>query len=219
MNYKIAFNDLIVFITVLFFLVSCERNCEMLNTSCIDYSLIPKNNVLDSPDLQKYQIRDDSSMALANKLVPRQGHINWHSNCNIGINKSGYFLELRNYSDTTDWRNFRIYEYQREVIALECNSQSKGMQKLYDDNSHKMDSTLPRAAYFKALSDGDILDAEWSIDNSYDSYIEVIKIDSISKLIEGNFDLYFKLSSQSTRPNVNYADKAQFRCGKFRVKI
>ena len=208
MNNKMSFKNLFILITASSFFGSCERKCEMLSVLCIDYTLIPISNELNSPDLQKYQIRDDSSMASAIKLVPGQGYINWKANTNISINKSGYFMELRNYSDTTDWRNFRIYEYQREVIAFEFNLQSKGMQKLYDDDAHKIDTTLPRVVYFKSQSDGDIPDADWSIDNSYDSYIEIIKIDSISKLIEGNFDLYFKLTSQSTRPNVKYADKA-----------
>ncbi len=178
---------------------------------------------LDSPDLEKYLIRDDSSFmygfATAIKVVPGRGSIRWIANNRIIDNKGRYGMSFTNYGDTTNWRDLEGTAFLREAISIEFDPFSLNKQKIVDDISNQKDPKLNLGNYFKLADGGDVLDATWDIDMSKDSYVKVEKIDRVRKVIEGSFDLHFKVVSQSTLPGIKYAERARFKSGKFKAKI
>lgn len=208
-------------------LISCDKNCEIPYYDCIDYSLIPRQNVKNSKDLERYLLKEDTTyfkfgetlFATAAKVVPSQGSILWKVNNNIVFYRGKYGLSLRNYADTSDWEFNFDWAYQREIISAEFDINKFGKQKLVNEETYLFDTTLLRSKYLKAADDGDVLDAIWQIDMAHESYIEITKIDWNKMIVEGNFDLYFKIDLQSTLPKTIYSDKAHFRCGKFRAAI
>ncbi len=179
---------------------------------------------LDSPDLEKYLVRDDSTFmygfATAIKVVPDRGSIRWIANNYILTYKGRYGLALENYGDTTNWRSWQPgINFSRELINCEFNPFKMGKQKIVNNALKMSTPNLNEGTYSKSADGGDILDATWDIDMSKDSYVKVEKIDRVRKVIEGSFDLHFKIVSQSTLPGVKYAERVRFKSGKFKAKI
>ena len=200
----------------LLFTFSCTKECVSTNNeNCIDFSLIPIENIENSRDLYEYLIRDDSTLATSVKLVQNNGYINWKANAEVTNGNGRHGIVLRNYFDTTDWRNLFNWVNKRDLIELEFYINQKGKQKLFDEETYAKDSNTLRAVYFRTTADGDVFDAGWKLDCTFENSIEITKFDS--QFIEDNFNLYFNLERQSNL--YIYAPAVQFRCGQFKAKI
>ncbi len=197
--------------------------CLLLLLTALLLSCSKERGDLDSPDLEKYLIRDDSTFmygfATAIKVVPDRGSIRWTANNYIGSYKGNYGLALINYGDTTNWQLLEKRAFVRESLTCEFDPFKIGKQKIVDKISSERDPNLNRGRYHKSADGGDVSDAAWDIDMSKDSYVKVEKIDRVRKVIEGSFDLHFKVVSQSTLPGIKYAERARFKSGKFKAKI
>jgi len=198
--------------------------------SCIDYNLIPKINIEKSWDLEKYLLREDSTYFVGNdtcfvsstKLVPTQGYIDWKSNISMYETKDGYTIRISNYIDTSFWRDLVWWDGQREIIFILIKELKIGKMDLLNYENYKMDTTISFIEYYKMADGGDIADAVWKLDLKENNNFEISKIDTLKKVVEGNFQFYFNLSVQSRLPpswGIKYSDKAQFRCGKFKTKL
>jgi len=214
----------ILLLLIVFF--RCEETCPGLNSECLDFSIIPDRNVNNSVDLQTYLLKEDSSYLLngdtfyteAIKLVPKQGYIDWRANCAFFKYDGQFGLYFNNYGDTTNWHDLFIYAYQREHITIfNFNLELATKQLLVDEDTFNKNRTLAKCIYTKSAGHGDIFDAIWRADLSEESYIELTKIDSVNQILEGNFNLFFKLETQDLNHPYRYAEKAQFKCGKFKA--
>lgn len=214
---------LLVITAIAFSLFSrCKKDCGeniMSNESCDTDSLV----VIDSNslDLQKFVTRKNVSslfgQANAIKQVDKQGEIEWVGNNSIQKFPSNeYYLLITNYADTS-WVGLEYWAYQRENIGVKFDPYTLGRQVVLDENAYSKNKTLNFARYNIWLDD--YLDASWDINLAEGSYINVVKIDQSTKIVEGEFNLYFKLKEQSSLPGVMYSDKIRFRCGKFKSKI
>ncbi|HMS30753.1 MAG TPA: hypothetical protein PKD32_12945 [Saprospiraceae bacterium] len=219
----------IVLLLLLSSLFSCTKDCTQIQNQCIDYAIIPKANVLNSGDLVSYLLKEDSTYFLngdtffseAIKLVPKQGFIPWSANCVFINNENNVnILYFTNYGDTMNWRQLLPAAYQREQIYISnFKLELRNKQKVFDEKSYNNNSFLAKSIYAKRGGHGDLFDALWEIDLEKNSSIELTKIDSLNKFIEGRFELFFKLKSQSPGSPIKYAPQAHFTCGKFRAII
>ncbi|MEP7196009.1 MAG: hypothetical protein ABI851_05775 [Saprospiraceae bacterium] len=212
--FKITFINL-----TLINILSCTKDCNICTINCIDSSIIPAQNVMNSADLKRYLVRPDTFGANAIKIVPFQGYINWEGNIEVNHRSNIYTILFSNYSDTTNWQNSDNWAFRRENIIIEFDIEKSGRQKSYDEEANYKDSTLLRSIYFKVTADGDVSDANWQLDLNFESYIEITKIDKLKSSMEGNFNLYYKLQKQSTIPNIKYSNNAQFKCGYFKSSL
>ncbi len=222
------FRNKIAFVIIIISFASCKKeelilpkSNEKYNVSkdCIDTTLIPPTNVPNSHDLIKYKIRNSNDYCDAVKTVPTQGYIEWKSNICVDKFRNKYSLAFMNYADTTNWMQYTKYAFVREIIVCEINLFDTSKQLIYSDHLFNRDSTLKRGAYFKNASDGDVSDASWEIDTNYINYVKVTCLDTIKKIVEGQFDFHFRLTDQSSMfPHVKYSEQAFFKCGHYKVK-
>lgn len=77
-----------------------------------------------------------------------------------------------------------------------------------------INSTPPSAFYGIWASDGDVLDASYDCDTTL-SFVKVIQLDTIKKVMSGEFELHFN----SFNPGNGYPSTTIFKNGKFDVKI
>lgn len=213
-------NILIIIASLLSLAVSCEKECEENTESCSRDALV----VIDpnSFDMQKFGFRNNESLlyghANAIKQVANVGEIEWVANNTVRKLPSGkYYLLISNYIDTS-WYNLESWAYKRDNMIIKFNPFAYGKQALSDEDTYDQNNKLNYARYVRWLDD--YFDASWEIDLDNKSYIKVTSLDYDNKMIEGEFDLYFKMSRQSTLPGgVKYAEKIRFRCGKFKSRI
>ena len=220
----------LLFVILLCSQLSCEKECALKMESCIDYNLIPEENIANSWDLQKYLIKTNSTyltgkdtcFASAIKLVPTQGFIDWRSNIVMAKMKEIYYINLTNYVDTSFWINFDPWDALREYLFIEIKNLQIGKIQIYNFSMYKLDTTLNYVSYRKMGDGGDVFDAKWELDIKENNNLEITSIDTIKHIVEGNFHFYFNLIEQSRLPpswGIKYSDKVQFRCGKFKTKL
>ena len=177
--------------------------------------------IIDStaPSLRKYIIRSDSTAtygyATAVKSVPQKGEVTWIANNNITKVSNKYYLLMANYGDTA-WVNLEFWAYLRENIGIKFDPFTLGRQKVLDEQSYLADSTVNYSFYIK--NHDDFTEATWKIIPQDDNYIIVNKIDHENKIIEGEFDLHYILTSENSVDGP-YSRIIRFRCGKFKAKI
>ena len=151
------------------------------------------------------------------KQVDKQGEIEWFGNNSVErLPSNEHYLLIGNYIDTS-WIGLEYWAYQRENIGIKFDPYTLGRQVVLDESAYTKNNTVNYARYIRWIDD--YLDASWDIDLTEDSYINVVKIDQGTKIVEGEFNLHFKLKEQSSLPGVLYSDKIRFRCGKFKSKI
>lgn len=222
-------NQILRAILILGFL-SCEKDKtnyiltnnpipNILDPNCVDTNVVPKINVLNSPDLYVYLVYHDSLYGTAIKSVPGQGFIEWKANSYVEKFKNKYGLTFINYLDTTLGRGFSKYIYSREILGCEIDFNKTGRQQVVPDHIYKQDTSKLRGFYMKQTADGDVLDACWIVDPGSLNYLEITCINWDAKIVEGKFELNFILVEQSRIPGRIYAYNAHFRCGDFKVKF
>ena len=222
------FRNKIAIIFLIISFASCNKEELILSNfdkkynvskDCIDTTLIPPSNIPNSQDLTRYIIRNSNDYCYAIKSVPTQGFIEWNSNICVDKFRNKYSLAFMNYADTTNWMQYTKYANVREIIVCDINLYDTSKQLIYSDHLFNRDSTLKRGAYFKNSSDGDVSDASWEIDTNYINYVKVTCIDTLKKILEGEFEFHFRLTEQSSMfPLVKYSEQAFFKCGNYRVK-
>jgi hypothetical protein len=180
-----------------------------------------ENNNSNSPDLQKYVIRNNPNFGSgsATKIVPNEGQISTPFNSLVACydTTNHCSLSLQNYSDTS-WVGFEHWAFQRELISVKFDGFYNGKQKILDYNAYKSDKIVNYAAYY--LWHDDVPAAQWNINLEEDNYIIVTKLDTSTNIIEGDFSLNFiKDGNIVSGTGLVYSNIIQFHNGKFRSKI
>jgi hypothetical protein len=207
-----------IYFLLFVFIFSCKKKDECLSTNCSPCQIDSTLNVdLASIDLFKYVLRDSvwaPYSASAVKEIPRKGAIEWQSNNSVThiIQENEYYLKMANFGDTS-WVGYEFWAFTREVIGIKFNPFKIGKQKLLDESSHAKDSKVSFSSYI--LWSDDVINASWNLDLAAENYIKVTHFDKKQDIVEGTFLLHFNNSGK----NLDYADKAIFRCGKFKAKI
>lgn len=193
---------------------------DIKEIQCVDSSLIPNVNVEKSFDLIKYLVRKSKAICSAYKVVPSQGAINWNANITVYKTKNNkYALEFANYIDTPNFQNIPSFVYAREIIGFDLGPIDTFYHILTSSYEKKLDSNKLEVAYFKLFADGDVSDASWEEDPLKESNYKLTSIDTVSCVVEGIFNFYFKLEHQSSDSRIKYSPLAQFVCGEFKVAL
>ena len=215
-------HNFICFSVFMILIIGCNQD-ECKNISLPDSCDTSQLIICDSSsfDLQEYIPRNDESslygLASAIKTVPGKGEIVWTANNRATYyGNDNYFLSLANYSDTA-WVDLEYWAFLREVILIKFNPNIHGFQQVQPKSAYDQDTTLLYANYYKNADD--IREATWDINDSQVSYISVSNYDTLTQIVEGEFDLYFELTSQGGDGAKHYAPKVRFKCGKFRARI
>ena len=151
-------------------------------------------------------------LCTATKEVPGLGSVDWTANTLAFIKDNKINLHLQTYQDTID-------KFQREHLGFN-NVEIIANKKIeiYDVDNFQKNTDLPFGAYGRLLADGDVADGFWTIDMSKTNYIRMTKIDLDKRIVEGEFDVHFRMKTQSTNGTL-YSERINFKSGKFVAEI
>lgn len=132
-------------------------------------------------DLQPLLYWQDGYYCTATKEVPGLGHIDWTANAiaDIEPDTTKFDLVFRTYQDTTYGEGDT-----REFLQLGGFEFRTGTQE------------IPLGTYARRLSDGDLLDAFWKLDESSNRTVTIDEINRTEKYVKGHFSVKFKMKTQ-----------------------
>jgi hypothetical protein len=159
---------------------------------------------LTEEDLMPLYFRPDSFLCTATKEVPGLGRANWTANILAVQRDSKLSLTFITYQDA-------INIHARERLSFRNIPISTGQWVIGSD------SYLPFSTYSRWLDDGDVLNASWRVDTTLNNILEVTKLDTTSRLVEGNFSLYFKMTTQGSF-GIVHSERINFNNGYFSAK-
>ena len=202
-------------------LLQCTNECShipQVGESCDSSNLVvcdPSSN-----DIRNYTTRvDESSVsgyAEAIKSVPGSGEISWIANNRIvKFTTDDYFLAMPNFLDTA-WVGLEPWANRAEFLLVKVNLQ-KGMQIIQPESDYMMDTTVLYSRYY--LFYQDVTETRGNIDDTKDNFVNILMIDTINKIVEGEFQLHYAIEDGPSATGKIYAPNIVFRCGKFRAKI
>ena len=155
-------------------------------------------------DLIPLYFLSDSFLCTATKEVPGLGSINWTANI-LGVIRNGKLsVTFITYQDSVNVDARERLSFGNIPVALGSNNLGN-------------DTYLPFSSYSRWLSDGDVLNASWDIDNKMDNTLEVTQLDTICKVVTGKFDVHFKMITQGSFGFV-HSERINFKNGSFIAK-
>ena len=124
---------------------------------------------------------------------------------------------MANYQDTA-WYNLEYWAFLREVINVKFDPYNNCKQKILDEDAYNQDTTTNYAVFLMNADDFRL--AVWKIDMEKDNQILVTDFDKVNNIVEGRFELYFTKEIDNSPPSIgSFAERVEFRCGKFKAKI
>lgn len=154
-------------------------------------------------DLQPLLYFQDGYYCTATKEVPGFGHIDWTANAIADIylhDTTKFDLAFRTYQDTTYGEGST-----REFLQLGDFEFRTGTQE------------ISLGTYARRLSDGDLLDALWRLDESSNKTVTIEEINRAEKYVKGHFSVKFKMVTQGKA--AQYSEHINFRDAVFKAKL
>lgn len=153
-------------------------------------------------DLQPLLYFQDGYYCTATKEVPGLGHIDWTANAiaDIEPDTTKFDLVFRTYQDTTYGEGDT-----REFLQLSGFEFRTGTQE------------ISIASYSRRLSDGDLLDASWRLDESSNKTVTIEEINRTEKYVKGHFSVKFKMIKQGKANQ--HSEHINFRNAVFKAKL
>ncbi len=132
-------------------------------------------------DLKQLLYFQDGYFCTAMKEVPGLGHIAWTANAvaDIHSDSTKFGLVFRTYQDTTYGEGSA-----REFLQLDDFEFKTGTQE------------ISLGTYARLLSDGDLLDALWLLDESSNKTVTIEEINRTEKYVKGHFSVKFTMERQ-----------------------
>lgn len=196
MNLKLI--KLSLSLSLVFFVISCSK----------------EDNLVSENEFQTTFYRPDSFYYNCVKFVPSIGSsVAVMGNAHANLANGAFGIALTNYSDTSNWKLFENWAYQNEIITIEYNKLSLG--KFIVSTEDKENINIGVAKLYKVR--GDIPVALYQIDEQQISWVEVSKIDSTLRFIEGKFNLHFILKYRLDEYS-HIANRLTFANGEFKAK-
>ncbi len=155
-------------------------------------------------DLIPLYFSPDSFICTATKEVPGLGSIHWTANILGAIREGKLSITFITYEDS-------VNVYARERLSF------RNIPLAIGSNRLKNDTYLPFSSYSRWLSDGDVVNASWELDTEMDNILEVIQLDTISRIVTGKFNVHFKITTQGSFGFV-HSERINFKNGSFNTK-
>jgi hypothetical protein len=155
-------------------------------------------------DLVPLYFLPDTFLCSATKEVPGLGSVNWTANILAVLRKGKLSLTFITYQDS-------INIHARERLSFSNIPLATGSNVIGNDLS------LPFSTYGRSLADGDVLNASWEVDPDLDNTLEVTQLDTMLRLVSGNFNLHFKMTTQGSFGFV-HSERINFSSGYFTTK-
>jgi hypothetical protein len=163
---------------------------------------------VNEEDLLPLYFQPDSLLCTATKEVPGLGSVPWTANsfAQIHKQKGTFIFTFITYREP-------VYLEVREILGFAGNIPLA-------TGTYKLGTTTlsPLGSYATATADGDVINAVWDTDPDYDNYIEVTKLDTVSKLVHGKFDIRLIKNQQGSRGTI-HSDRINFKNGAFAARI
>ena len=185
----------IKFLSMLLWAALIFQNCKKLQEP--DYFTTEK-------DLIPLYFSPDSFLCSATKEVPGLGSVNWTANSVGQIVRGKLLFTCITFQDSI---NFEL----REILGV------GNIPLEIGNNILGNDINFPFSGYGTAVADGDLINAEWGLNLEQDNYFEVLQLDTISHIVEGKFDLHFKMTRQGSFGFV-HSERINFKNGGFITK-
>lgn len=158
-------------------------------------------------DLKPMYFQPDSTLCTATKEVPGLGSIPWTANSFAQVHK-----ERGTFVFTFITVREPVYLEVREILGIGHIPLATGIYKI------GVSTHFPFGSYVTAVADGDIIDASWVPDQDKDNYLEITKLDTVSKLVHGKFDIDFVMSQQGG-DGILHSERINFNSGQFVARI
>ncbi|MEY3240524.1 MAG: hypothetical protein RIR11_1962 [Bacteroidota bacterium] len=189
MNIKLF---ILLFFSTLF-LYNCKKSEE----------LEPSFFVTGEDLLPLYHLQD-SFLCTATKEVPGLGSVNWTANILAVLRKGKLSLTFITYQDSINIHARERLSFRNIPISTGFNVVGNNLSLLF-------------GTYDRWLADGDVLNASWEVDTALDNTLEVTQLDTVSRLVSGNFNIHFKMTTQGSFGFV-HSEQINFSSGYFSAK-
>lgn len=200
-----AMKKYIYFITIL----SCV---VLLPTSCED-----ENDFSDHVEFIPILFRPDSSYYTCIKYVPELGHsVRIKGNAYINIHDVGYGFAMYNYTDTLNWGENEFWAGLNEHMGASSCKLQLGKISLIGKGVEFEDCT--EGSCFLSKWNQDIPLALYDEDPSKESWLEITRIDSIQKIVEGKFQFHFVFAREDDNSAPDFAQRISYLDGQFKAK-
>lgn len=191
----------LVFATFLALLMILGLNCKKEE----DFHVNPIDLEILTPLPSDY-------LCTATKVVPGLGSVNWTANAYASMKDEKISIAFITFQDT-------LNKELREVFRLNNVEISNNKKiRVYEDEYYQKNNNAAFGTYSRRLDDGDVADGFWTVDNSKCNYVKFTKIDLGNRILEGEFDVHFKMKTQSTNGTL-YSERINFKNGKFSAEI
>jgi hypothetical protein len=188
--------------------------------SCTVFSLASckdEEDFSDNVEFKPMLFRSDSSYYTCIKYVPELSHsVTIKGNAYVNLHDIGYGLALYNYTDTVNWRNEEDWAFLNENMGASYCKLKLGKISLGGNSVIFQDCIQGTCSLSKWTHDIPL--AAYDEDPDKSSWLEITRIDSIEKIVEGKFEFHFVFDYAHDASASAFARKISYRDGKFRAK-
>lgn len=166
------------------------------------FTFCKKDKFANEIDLVVLAYSPSEPICTATKQVPGLGAIAWTANSFAQVVDNKFGIAFLTYQDTINWEV-------RETLVFSFIPIDTGKFNVGNEGPSAMGN------YFRAIADGDLIDASWDLDTSKSNYIEITSLDTTNRIVTGKFDTHFILTKQGVLDK--HSEEINFTNGSFSV--
>ena len=116
------------------------------------------------------------------------------------------------------FRTFSFDSLPREKIIINCIQLHTGKKKIIQLTSNCRD-TFPTSMFILKGGDGDAVALLYNINEKEDNFLDVTAVDTVARVIEGNFQVSYKVLDPYKERPYGFPAVLTFKSGNFKAKL